>query len=71
MRKTIWRARDRQGEKYFSARPDFIAGHDIFTGKVCELPKRRSSYRLLTKFRVKVEKTSGLDDVYPDFLYLK
>lgn len=54
--RTIWMARDRQGEKYFSRRPEFNEMHGIFMGEHrCALPKRRKSYRLMKKFKVKVQ----------------
>ena len=56
---TIYQADDRQARKYFSIRPTFISGHDIFTGPcVRELPKNLRSYRLVTRFKARV--TGGL-----------
>lgn len=53
--KTIWLTKDRQGEKYFSKKPYYNEMHGIYMGDRCLLPKRRESYRLIKKFKVKIE----------------
>lgn len=48
--KTVWKADDRQGTKYFAKRPMFIAGHDVFTGDQVERPAFRSKVRIIQRF---------------------
>ena len=51
---TIWQTRDRQGVKYFTERPTFVAMHDFFTGKRYAEPKNRQRVRIIKRFKVKV-----------------
>lgn len=53
--KTVWRTDDRQGAKWFSKRPRYVAGHDIFTGERIVEPKHRSRVRVIKRFNAEVE----------------
>lgn len=57
-RQTIWNVWDRQGEKYFSKRPTFISGHDIFTGPRTSPPPIKSKhFRIIKRFKADVTGT--------------
>lgn len=51
---TLFRARDRKGEYYFSSKPEFCSGHDVFLGHKVTPPKNRRDYRLITRFTARV-----------------
>lgn len=59
---TIWIAKDRTGTKYFSRKPEFRAGFDIFVGLKCRAPGKGD--RCIRKFVCKVVGTQPIE--YPD-----
>lgn len=52
--KTVWFARDRKGDYFFSERPVFIAMHDVFLGKKIDKPKE-GSVRIIRRFTAPVQ----------------
>lgn len=48
--KTIYYARDRKGEHWFSSRPSFIAMHDILSGSEVAKPKGKK-FRIVKNFK--------------------
>ena len=66
VKNTIWKAIDRRGTHYFSSRPTYTSGHDVFNGTEIGIPSNRKSYRLLTKFNVKVTGMMMQDGIYPE-----
>jgi len=71
MKTTIWKAVDRQGLKYFSAKPEFNSAHDVFLGTRCELPADRKTYRLVKNFKAKVTGSMAGRYGYPLILECK
>lgn len=62
---TIYVTRDRQGFKFFSKKPKFLQGFDIFSGEECREPQKRD--RVIRNFAAKVRRTgTNLDSFYPD-----
>lgn len=67
---TIYQTYDRQGVKYFTHKPEFVQGHDFFTGTRAREPKKGD--RVIRSFKANVRRTgSGLDNYYPDFITVK
>lgn len=66
MVKTLWHVFDRSGEYYFTNKPEFIAGHDIFSGNRCKKPNKNA--RIIRKFKARVIGASKEPMGYPDFI---
>jgi hypothetical protein len=62
-------ATDRQGEKFFSKRPDFVAGHHVFIGKQCKPPRSRKGVRIIKRFKATVvgNVPPNYPEKYPSF----
>lgn len=54
---TIWCATDRQGTKYFTERPEFIDGHDIFDGHRIRGRIDLIGFRIMRKYKAPIRGT--------------
>lgn len=52
--KTLWKTYDRQGVKFFSKRPEYLSGHDYFSGDRVDPEKIKGKVRILRRFKCKV-----------------
>ena len=66
---TIYQARDRQGVKYFSNRPEFVMGHDYYTGTMCRKPRKGD--RIIKKFKLVLTGSEALRPYYESIKKLR
>jgi len=66
---TIWQADDRQARKYFSKRPTFILGHDIFEGPNCRAPKKGD--RVIKNYKINLSLNHSMSKYYPKIMQVK
>jgi len=63
---TIWEAYDRRGLHWFTARPTYNAGHDIFQGIACPQPKKGD--RVVRNYTAPVAVPDVMAKYYPKVL---
>ncbi len=51
---TLWEACDRTGLKWFTAKPTYSSGFDVFDGPRTKDPKGWSGYRVIRRFKARV-----------------